>query len=67
MSDYKSQLDKANAKLDSLYRVHRNLDDQIKKEFDNFSKDSIIKGLKQKKLAIKQEITDLEAVIEIVK
>ena len=67
MSDYKSQLDKANAKLDSLYRIHRNLDDQIKKEFDNFSKDSIIKGLKQKKLAIKQEITDLEAVIEIVK
>lgn len=67
MSDYKSQLDKANAKLDSLYRIHRNLDDQIKKEFDNFSKDSIIKGLKQKKLAIKQEITNLEAVIEIVK
>ena len=67
MSDYKSHLDKANARLDSLYRVHRDLDEQIKKEFDNFSKDSIIKGLKQKKLAIKQQITDLELILEIVK
>jgi hypothetical protein len=67
MSDYKSQLDKANARLDSLYRIHRDLDEQIKKEFDNFSKDSIIKGLKRKKLGIKQQITDLESILEIVK
>ena len=65
MSDFKTKLDKANAKLEGLIRTHRDLDNEIKKEFDNFTNERIVKGLKRKKLRIKEEIADLETVIRI--
>ena len=60
MSYYKEKKDKLSVHIDSLYRQHRNLDDQIKKEFDKFAPENIIKELKQKKLSLKEEIVRLE-------
>ena len=59
-SDFVNKTDKLSAHIDSLYRQHRELDDRIKKEFDNFSNDNIIKELKHKKLALKDEINRYE-------
>ena len=59
-SDFVNKTDKLSAHIDSLYRQHRELDDRIKKEFDNFSNDNIIKELKHKKLALKDEINRCE-------
>tara|TARA_B110000503_G_C6805978_1_gene273075 strand:- start:253 stop:456 length:204 start_codon:yes stop_codon:yes gene_type:complete len=67
MSDYIKTSDKVTARLDSLYRTHRDLDDQIKKEFDKFANDSILKPLKTKKLDLKTEITNLEQQLEALK
>jgi hypothetical protein len=55
-SDYVNKHDKLSAHIDSLYRQHRNLDDEIKKAFAKFANDSIIKELKSKKLALKDQI-----------
>mgnify|MGYP000209072075 CR=1 FL=1 len=60
MSDYKNKEDKLSVHIDSLYRQHRKLDDQIKKEFDKFAAESTIRELKHKKLALKEEIVRLE-------
>ena len=59
-SDYVNKHDKLSAHIDSLYRQHRKLDDDIKKEFAKFANDNIIKELKHKKLALKDEITKCE-------
>lgn len=67
MSDYTSKIDKINARLDSLYKKHRDLDEQIKKEFDKFSPDSIIKHMKQEKLHLKGEINHLEEEVKAIK
>ena len=67
MSDYIETSDKLSARLDSLYRTHRNLDDQIKKEFDKFAPDSIIRPLKIRKLDLKTEIVTLEQQLKAVK
>lgn len=61
MSDYIEKHDKLSVHIDSLYRQHRQLDDQIKKEFDNFANDNIIRELKHKKLALKDEIDRFES------
>ena len=60
MSNYTNKHDKLTAHLDSLYKKHRELDEKIKKEFDKFAPDSIIKPLKTQQLDLKTEITRLE-------
>lgn len=60
MSNYSDLSDKITTHLDALYKKHRVLDDQVKKAFDNFASESIIKELKNKKLQIKDEISRLE-------
>jgi hypothetical protein len=60
MSDYVHRQDKISAHIDSLYRKHRLLDDDIKKKIDNFASEAIIKELKNKKLLLKDEIYRLE-------
>jgi hypothetical protein len=67
MSDYIEPSDKISARLDSLYRTHRDLDDHIKKQYDKFAPDSITKPLKAKKLDLKTEITNLEQQLEALK
>jgi len=59
-SDFVKKHDKLSAHIDSLYRQHRELDDRIKKEFDSFSSDSILRELKHRKLALKDEINRCE-------
>ena len=46
--------------LDSLYRKHRALDDEIKELYNKFADDSKINRLKTKKLWLKDEIHRLE-------
>ena len=65
-SDYVNKRDKLAAYIDSLYRQHRELDDQIKIEFAKFANENIIKELKHKKLAIKDEIARYETELKTV-
>jgi hypothetical protein len=47
--------------LESLYRKHRSLDDDIKRMYNKFESDEKINRLKTKKLWLKDEIHRLEA------
>tara|TARA_B100001057_G_scaffold500106_1_gene613558 strand:- start:361 stop:549 length:189 start_codon:yes stop_codon:yes gene_type:complete len=46
--------------LESLYRKHRALDDEIKKLYNKFADDQLINRLKTQKLWLKDEIHRIE-------
>ena len=46
--------------LESLYKKHRELDDEIKTMYNNFVDDQLINRLKTKKLWLKDEIHRIE-------
>jgi len=51
--------------LESLYRKHRALDDEIKMLYNKFASDDLINRLKTKKLWLKDEIHRLENETEL--
>ena len=53
--------------LESLYRKHRALDDEIKILYTKFADDQLINRLKTKKLWLKDEIHRLENETELSK
>ncbi len=46
--------------LESLYKKHRELDDEIKTMYNKFADDQLINRLKTKKLWLKDEIHRIE-------
>jgi hypothetical protein len=60
MSNFSSKLEKLQTRIESLQRKHRKLDEQIKKEFDNFVNDSKINNMKLEKYNLKDQIHKLQ-------
>ena len=60
MSNFTSKIEKLQTRMESLQRKHRKLDEQIKKEFDNFLDDSKLNILKREKFKLKDEMHNIK-------
>ena len=60
MSNFTSKKEKLQTRMESLERKHRKLDEQIKKEFDNFLDDSKLNILKREKFKLKDAMHNIQ-------
>ena len=63
MSNFTSKKEKLQTRMESLERKHRKLDEQIKKEFDNFLDDSKLNILKREKFKLKDAMHNIQLVL----